>query len=48
MDFAIGLVSSVLKLPDGKVTFRGEFKKQKNYSQICSSKIVFRASWNDF
>ena len=41
MDFAIRLVSSVLKLPDGQVTFLRELKSQKNCNQTCSSKIVF-------
>ena len=30
MDFAIGLVNSVLNLPDGQVKFFEEFKLQKN------------------
>ena len=30
MDFAIGLVNSVLNLPDGQVKFFDEFKFQKN------------------
>ena len=29
-DFAIGLVNSVINLPDGQVTFFEEFKLQKN------------------
>ena len=36
VDFAIGLVISVLNLPDGKMNFFGEFKLQKNCNQ-CSS-----------
>ena len=31
----------------GLVKFWGEFKLQKNCYQSCSSKYVFRASWND-
>ena len=31
----------------GLVKFLGEFKLQKNCYQSCSSKYVFRASWND-
>ena len=30
MDFAIGLVNSVLNLPDGQVMFYEEFEKHKN------------------
>ena len=30
MDFAIGLVNSVINLPDGQVKFFEEFKLQKN------------------
>ena len=30
VDFAIGLVDSVLNLPDGQVIFFGEFEEQKN------------------
>ena len=30
VDFAIGLVNSVLNLPDGQVIYFEEFKKQKN------------------
>ena len=48
VDFAIGLISSVLKLYDGKVTFFRELKSQKNCNQTCSLKIVFRGSRNDF
>ena len=35
VDFAIGLVNSVLNLPKGKVRFLGKFKLQKNYNQCC-------------
>ena len=39
VDFAIGLVNSVLILPDGLVTFFDEFNLQKNCkNQFCSSK----------
>ena len=31
MDFAIGLVNSVINLPDEQVKFFEEFKLQKNY-----------------
>ena len=39
VDFAIGLVNSVLNLPDGQVIFEGGFKLQKNCKQ--SSSIFF-------
>ena len=38
VDFATGLVISILNLPDGQMKFFGEFKLQKNGNQ-CSSKI---------
>ena len=39
VDFAIGLVNSVLILPDGLVTFFDEFNLQNNCkNQFCSSK----------
>ena len=41
MDFAVGLVNSVLNLPEGQVRFFGEFKLQKSYNQSCSSKMLF-------
>ena len=43
VDFAIGLVSSVLNFPDRQVIFWGEFKVQKNCNLSCSS-IFFQAS----
>ena len=43
MDFAVGLVNSVLNLPDGQVRFLEEFKLRKNCNQFCSSKIFFQA-----
>ena len=43
--FATGLVNSVLARRVSEVL--GEFKVQKNCYQSCSSKYVFRASWND-
>ena len=47
VDFAIGLVNSVLNLPDGQVIFfgrgGGEFKLQKKCNQSCSSNL-FQAS----
>ena len=47
VDFAIGLVSSVINLPDGQVKFFEEFKLQK-YCQInLLIKNIFGASWND-
>ena len=35
VDFAIGLVNSVLNLPEGQVEVVGEFKLQKNCNQCC-------------
>ena len=43
VDFAIGLVNSILNLPDGQVIFLGKFKLQKNCNQSCSSNL-FQAS----
>ena len=43
VDFATGLVNSVLNLPNGQVIFLGEFKLQRNCNQSCSS-IFFQAS----
>ena len=42
VDFAIGLVNSVLNLPEGQVSFFGKFKLQKNCNQCCSSKNFSR------
>ena len=39
VDFAIGLLNSVLNLPNWLVKVLGEFELQKNCSQFCSSKI---------
>ena len=48
VDFAVGLVNSVLNLPNQEVIFwGGEFKLQKNCNQSCSSNL-FQASLNDF
>ena len=33
VDFAIGLVNPVLKLPEGRVKILGKFKLQKNCNQ---------------
>ena len=38
VDFAFGLVNSVLNLPDGQVNFLGKFKLQKDGNQSCSQK----------
>ena len=35
VDFAFGLVNSVLNLSDGQVNFLGKFKLQKNGYQSC-------------
>ena len=37
VDFAVRLMSSVLNLLEGQVTFFGEYKSQKNGNQTCSS-----------
>ena len=37
VDFAIGLVNSVLNLPNGQVRYFEEFKLQKNCNQSSSS-----------
>ena len=44
MDFAIGLVNSVLNLPEGQVKFFEEFKLQKNCEIISAHQNVFGAS----
>ena len=38
VDFAFGLVNSVLNLPDGQVNFLGKFKLQKDGNQSCDQK----------
>ena len=40
MDFAFGLVNTVLNLPDREVNFLGKFKLQKDGNQSCQSKRV--------
>ena len=40
VDFAIGLVNSVINLPDRQVKFWGKLRLQKNCNQ-CSSKNFF-------
>ena len=35
VDFAFGLVNSVLNLSDGQVNFLGKFKLQKDGNQSC-------------
>ena len=47
VDFAIGLVNSVLNLPDGQVTFFEEFNLEKNCEINSAQQNVFGASWND-
>ena len=41
VDFAVGLVNSVLNLPDGQARFLGEFKLPRNCNQSCLSKHFF-------
>ena len=42
VDFAIGLVNSVINLPDRQVTFFEEFKLQKNYEISLLIKTFLR------
>ena len=44
VDFDIGLVKSVLNLPDGQVTFFEEFNLQKNCEINSARQKVFGAS----
>ena len=44
VDFAIGLVNSVLNLPDGQAKFFEEFKLQKNCEINSAHQNVFGAS----
>ena len=48
VDFAIGLVNSVLNLPHGQVKFFEEFKLQKNCEINPAYQKVFGASGNEF
>ena len=41
VDFAIGLVNSVINLPDGQVKFFEEFKSQKN----CEIHLLIETFW---
>ena len=45
--FAIGLVNSVLNVPDVQVKFFEEFKLQQNCQINSAHQNVFGASWND-
>ena len=47
MDFAIGLVNSVLNLPGGQVMFFEELKLEKNCEINSARQKAFGASWND-
>ena len=47
VDFAIGLVNSVLNLPDGQVMIFEEFKLRKNCEINSARQKAFGASWND-
>ena len=47
VDFAIGLVNSVVNLPDGQVMFFEQFEWQKNYEINPARQKVSGASWND-
>lgn len=48
VDFAIGLVNSVLNLPDGQVKIFEEFKLHKNCVINPAYQNDFGASWNEF
>ena len=41
VDFAIGLVNSVINLPDEQVMFFEEFKLMKN----CETNLIFKTFW---
>ena len=47
VDFAIGLVNSVLNLPDRQVKYFDEFNLQKNCEINSALQKIFGASWND-
>ena len=47
VDFAIGLVNSVLNLPNGQVMFFEEFKLKKSCEINSARQRAFGASWND-
>ena len=41
VDFAMGLINSVINLPDGQVNFFEEFKLQKN----CEINLLIKTFW---
>ena len=47
VDFVIGLVNSVLNLPDGQVKYFDEFNLQKNCEINSAHQKIWGASWND-
>ena len=47
VDFAIGLVNSVLNLSDGQVKYFEEFNLQKNFEINSAHHKILGASWND-
>ena len=47
VDFSIGLVNSVINLPDGQVMFFEEFEEQKNCEINSARQKAFGAGWND-
>ena len=47
VDFAIGLVISVLNLPDRQVKYFEEFNLQKNCEINSAHQKILGASWND-
>ena len=48
MDFAIGLVNSVLNLPDGQVKFFEEFRLRKNCEMTFGLVAQMASCKNDF
>ena len=47
VDFAIGLVNSVLNLPDGQVRYVEEVNLQKNFEINSAHEKIWGASCND-
>ena len=47
VDFATGLVNSVLNLPEGQVKYFEEFNLQKKCEINSAHQKIWGASWND-
>ena len=47
VDFVIGLVNSVLNLPDEQVKYFEEFNLQRNGEITSAHQKIWGASWND-